>query len=163
MFLDLFKKNIINQIVAADDGRVLHSPVEPYFHAFTGEFSQGMPFTFYFEEKNKPIMFVYDSTPIDRRSSHALFLERCEEIKVNILPITNFIQKLTDDGYVTVRPLDFTDRPELPPDYANLWRKYKQFYSDVMNGLSFACFSRFVPEQKLYDVWIKFNPKVLAG
>ncbi|WP_041610963.1 hypothetical protein [Treponema primitia] len=77
--------------------------------------------------------------------------------------ITNFIQKLTDDGYVTARPLDFNNRPELPSDYANLWRKYKQFYNDVMNGLSFACFWRFVPEQKLYDIWIKFNPKVQAG
>ncbi|AEF86085.1 hypothetical protein TREPR_0025 [Treponema primitia ZAS-2] len=51
----------------------------------------------------------------------------------------------------------------MPSDYANLWRKYKQFYNDVMNGLSFACFWRFVPEQKLYDIWIKFNPKVQAG
>ncbi|AEF83864.1 hypothetical protein TREPR_3751 [Treponema primitia ZAS-2] len=163
MFLDSFKKNIINQLVAADDGRVLHTPMEPYFLAFTGQFSPGMPFTFYFEDRNKPVLFVYDPTPIDRRSSHASFLEHCEGIKANILPITSFMQKLADEGYVTVRPLDYNERPELPPDYANLWRKYKQFYSDVMNGLSFVCFSRFVPEQKLYDVWVKFNPKVLAG
>jgi hypothetical protein len=163
MLLDAFKRNIINQIVAADDGRELHDPVEPYFRAFTGAFSPDMPFTFYFEAKNRPLMFVYDATPIAARSSHALFIERCERIKANILPITTFIQELTDDGYIRARPLEFKDRPALPPDYANQWRTYRHFYTDVMDGLSFVCFSQLVPVQKLYDVWLKFNADVLAG
>jgi hypothetical protein len=163
MVLDSFKRNIINQLVAADDGRVLHSPMEPYFRAFTGAFSADIPFTFYFEAKNRPVMFVYDPTPIAARSSHALFTGRCERIKANILPITGFIEELADDGYVTVRSLDFKDRPSLPPDYANHWRKYKHFYTDVMDGLAFVCFSEFVPTQKLYDVWVKFNPRVLVS
>lgn len=163
MYLDSFKRDIINHLVAADDGRELHTPLEPYFRAFTGVFSSGMPFTFYFEAKNKPLMFVYDPTPIDRRSSHALFLAQCDRIKANILPITNFIQELAGAGYLKVTPLDSRDRPPLPPDYANYWRKYKQFYNDIMSGLSFVCCSRLEPKQKLYDIWIKFNAGALVG
>jgi hypothetical protein len=60
-------------------------------------------------------------------------------------------------------PLEFKDRPPLPPDYENHWRKYRHFYSDVMDGLSFVCFTRLVPTQKLCDLWAKFNAKALAG
>jgi hypothetical protein len=163
MFLDTFKKSVINQLIAADDNRAVHDSLEPYFRAFTGAFEPDMPFTFYFEAKNKPLMLVYDATPIPARSSHASFIERCDRIKAKILPITGFVQELADAGYLTEIPLSFKDRPPLPPDYENYWRKYRQFYSDVMNGLSFVCFTRLSPTQKLYDVWVKFNPDVLAG
>jgi hypothetical protein len=163
MFLDTFKKDVINNIIAAEDGRAQHNKLEPYFRAFTGAFSPDMPFTFYFEAQNKPLMFVYDATPIDRRSSHASFIACGDRVKANILPITNFIQELEGAGYISVRPTDFRDRPELPPDYANYWRKYKQFYNDVMTGLSFVCCAHIEPAQKLYDVWIKFNADRLVS
>ncbi|GHT95944.1 hypothetical protein FACS1894141_5440 [Spirochaetia bacterium] len=163
MLLNPLKKNVINQLVAAEEGRELHDAVEPYFRAFTGEFSADMPFTFYFEAVNRPVLFVHDATPIDRRSSHASFIAQCDRIRANILPITTLIQELADTGYLRVRPLEFRDRPTLPPDYANQWRKYKQFYSDVMDALSFVCFSELRPAQKLYDVWVTFHAEVLAG
>ncbi|GHV90763.1 hypothetical protein AGMMS50268_12660 [Spirochaetia bacterium] len=163
MFLDSFKKDVVNQIIATEDGREVYDAAEPYFRAFTGAFTPGMPFTFYFEARDKPIMFVYDSTPIDRRSGHALFIAHCDRIKANILPITNFIRELADTGYIKVSPADYRDRPALPPDYANLWRKYKQFYNDVMTGLSFVCCARIEPTQKLYDVWVKFNAEVMVS
>jgi hypothetical protein len=34
---------------------------------------------------------------------------------------------------------------------------------DVTNALSYVCFTKLAPTQKLYDLWVKFNPKVLAG
>jgi hypothetical protein len=122
-----------------------------------------MPFTFYFEARNKPLLFVYDPTPVDARTSHALFIVRCERIKAGILPITGFLQELADGGYLAASPLGFGARPALPPDHASRWRKYRHFYSDVIDGLSFACFSRLAPTQKLYDVWVKFNAGALAG
>ncbi|MDR3123828.1 MAG: hypothetical protein LBU16_08645 [Treponema sp.] len=163
MLLDKFKRSVINHLVAADDCREFHDSLEPYFRAFTGVFEPDMPFTFYFEAKNKPLMLVYDATPIPARSSRAAFLERCEGIKKNILPITDFIQELVNIGYVRETPLDFKDRPLLPSDYENYWRKYRHFYSDVINGLCFVCFAKLVPTQKLCDLWVKFNPKALAG
>jgi hypothetical protein len=108
-------------------------------------------------------MFVYDPTPIDRRSSHAAFIAHCDRIKAGILPITDFIQELADSGYMDASPAEYRDRPALPSDYANYWRKYRQFYSDVMDGLSFVCCSRLRPAQKLYDVWARFNAGALAG
>jgi hypothetical protein len=48
-------------------------------------------------------------------------------------------------------------------DYTNHWRKYKQFYNDVMTGLSFVCCSRLEPTPKLHSLWKKLNPKALAG
>jgi hypothetical protein len=163
MVMDSLQKHVINQLVAIDDGRVLHNPVEPYFRAFTGAFSANMPFTFYFEAISRPVMFVYDATPVAARSSHYLFMEHCEQIKANILPIAAFVQELADTGFVTVRPLGIKDRPPLPPDYANQWRKYKHFYTDVIEGLSFVCFSQLKPSQKLYDEWLRFNPRVLVS
>jgi hypothetical protein len=163
MFLDPFKKNVINHLIAACEGRTLEGPMGAYFRAFTGAFEPDMPFTFYFEERDKPILFVYDATPIDRRSSHARFVTRCDAIKSRILPITRHIQELAGAGYLNVSPLDYRDRPALPADYANHWRKYKQFYNDVMIGISFVCCSLLEPTQKLYDLWAKLNPNVLAG
>jgi hypothetical protein len=163
MLLDSFKKNIINHLVAAEDNREIHDGLEHYFHAFTGSFEPDMPFTFYFEARNKPIMLVYDATPIPARSSHVAFIERCDKIKGRLLPITGFLQELANRGYAQESPLEFRDRPPLPPDYKNCWRKYRNFYSDVIDGLSFVCFTRLVPTQKLYDLWVKFNPKALAG
>jgi hypothetical protein len=163
MFLDSFKRNIINQIVAADDGRELHDPLEPYFRAFTGAFSPDMPFTFYFETRNRPVMFVYDPTPNPARSSHAAFVECCERIKANILPITNFAQELADRKYLAVTPLDASTRPPLPQNYENCWRKYRHFYTGVAEGLEFVCFFRLKPTQKLYDIWLKFNADALVG
>ncbi|MDR1250541.1 MAG: hypothetical protein LBK62_00075 [Treponema sp.] len=163
MLLDFFRKNIINHLVAAADNREIHDGLEHYFRAFTGVFESDMPFTFYFEARNKPLMLVYDATPIPARSSHAAFIERCDKIKKRILPITGFLQELANHGYVQETPLEFKDRPPLPPDYENYWRKYRHFYSDVMNGLSFVCFTRLVPARKLYDLWVKFDPKALAG
>ncbi|GHU58975.1 hypothetical protein FACS189444_3520 [Spirochaetia bacterium] len=163
MLLDTVQKNVIDQLVAAEEGRALHNAVEPYFRAFTGAFSADMPFTFYFEAANRPVMFLYDPTPVAARSSHYLFMERCEQIKANILPITAFVQELAEGGYVTVRPLGIKDRPPLPPDYVNCWRKYKHFYPDVIAGLSFVCCSQLRPAQKLYDEWVTFHAEVLAG
>jgi biotin operon repressor len=141
MFLDSFKRNVINQIVATDDGRELHDPLEPYFRAFTGVFDPGMPFTFYFEARNRPVMFVYDPTPIPAHASHAAFVEHCERIKAGILPITNFAQELAEGKYLTATPLESSARPPLPQNYENCWQKYKHFYADVMEGLEFVCFS----------------------
>jgi hypothetical protein len=163
MFLDTFKKDVINNIIAERDGGAVHNKLKPYFRAFTGAFTPGMPFTFYFEATNKPVMFVYDPTPIDRRSSHASFIAHCDRLKANILPITDYIQKLADEGFITVSPAEFCDRPALPQDYADYWRKYKQFYNDVMTGLSFVCCAHIEPSQKLYDVWVKFNAQALVS
>lgn len=163
MFLDSFKKNIISQLVAADDGRILQDPLEPYFRAFTGAFDSDMPFTFHFEARDKPLLLVYDAVPIAARSSHALFVARCERIKAKILPIADFVRELAGAGCLKETPADFKDRPALPPGYENYWRKYRHFYMDVINGLSYVCLAKFTPTQKLYDMWIKFNPDVLAG
>jgi hypothetical protein len=163
MFLDPFKKNVINHLAAAGEGRTFAGPMGAYFRAFTGAFEPDMPFTFYFEERDKPILFVYDATSIDRRSSHAAFIARCDDIKSRILPIVRCVQELAGSGCLETSPLDYRDRPALPADYANHWRKYKQFYNDVMTGLSFVCCSRLEPTRKLYELWAKFNPKALAG
>jgi hypothetical protein len=163
MFLDPFKKNVINHLIAAEEGRPLAGPMGAYFRAFTGAFEPEMPFTFYFEERDKPTLFVYDATPIDRRSSHAAFIARCDDIKSRILPMVRCLQELAAAGFLETSPLDYRDRPALPADYANHWRKYKQFYNDVMTGLSFVCCSRLEPTRKLHELWAKFNPKALAG
>jgi hypothetical protein len=84
-------------------------------------------------------------------------------IKKQILPITGYIQELAGTGYVTETPLNFKDRPPLPPNHERHWRKYRHFYADVMNGLDFVCFTKLIPERKLYDLQATFSVKALAG
>jgi hypothetical protein len=163
MLLNSFKKDIINQLVAADEGRILNNPLESYFRAFTGAFDPRMPFTFYFEVKNKPALFVFDAKPNEDRSSRALFVEYCERISENTLRITNAIQELTDGGYLTVNPPDSKNRSPLPLNWDSCWRRFAHFTPCLIDGLSLVCFSRLTPQQKLYDVWGKFNSHVLAS
>ncbi|GHU95732.1 hypothetical protein FACS189479_09380 [Spirochaetia bacterium] len=163
MFPDTLKADIINQLAAMEGGRIAHNDLEPYFRSFTGAFSADMPFTIYFEAINRPIMFVHDPASIAARSSHYLFMERCEQIKGTILSIAGSIQELADEGYVRVQPPEYRNRPALPADYAKSWRKYKHFYMSEAEGLSFVCLSRFGAEQKLYDVWAKLNPRVMVS
>jgi hypothetical protein len=133
MYVDRLQKNIINQLVAVDDGRVMHNPLEPYFRAFTGAFCTDMPFTFYFEARNQPLLFVYDPTPIAARTGRAVFAEHCEKIKAQTLLITDYVQELADSGYLTVDAP--WGRPPLPPDYGNYWRKHKQFFPNLIGVL----------------------------
>jgi hypothetical protein len=42
-------------------------------------------------------------------------------------------------------------------------RHYRHFNTDVMNGLDFVCFTKLIPERKLYDLWAMFSAKALAG
>jgi hypothetical protein len=163
MFLNSFKKSIINQLIAIDERREVHDALTPYFRAFTGAFDPGMAFTFYFEAKNRPLLLVYDPTPVSVRSSRAAFIKRYERIKEHVLPIAGFIRELADSGYVTEIPLSFKDRPLLPPDYENRWRKYHQFYNNEMDALDFACFTKAVPERKLYELLAASGPRALAG
>jgi hypothetical protein len=163
MFLNSFKKSIINQLISIGERREVRDTLTPYFRAFTGAFETDMPFTFYFEARNKPLLFVYDAAPVPVRSSRAAFIERCEMIKGRILPITNFVRELADFGYVTEIPLSFRERPSLPPDYENHWRKYRQFYRNEMDDLDFVCFAKLVPTRKLCDLLAAPGPGALAG
>ncbi|GHV07526.1 hypothetical protein FACS189485_17990 [Spirochaetia bacterium] len=163
MSTDSFKADIINQLMAMEDGRAAHNSLEHYFRAFTGAFRADMPFTFYFEAINRPVMFVYEPSSIAARSSRYLFMERCEQIKAKVLSISGVIRELADEGYISVQPLKYGDRPALPPDYISYWRKYQHFYHSEAEGLSFVCLSRFVVEQELYDVWAKLNPRVMVS
>ncbi|GHV66172.1 hypothetical protein AGMMS49928_00210 [Spirochaetia bacterium] len=142
MLPNIFKKDIINQLAAAAEGRILNNPLAPYFRAFTGAFDPRMPFTVYFEVKNKPVLFVFDAKPNEERSRRAIFVEHCERICENMLRITNVIQELTDSGYLRVDSRDSAGRPSLPPNCENYWRKYKQLYPSLIEGLAFVCFSR---------------------
>jgi hypothetical protein len=163
MFLNSFKKSIINHLIANNEGREVRDALTPYFRAFTGAFDPGMAFTFYFEAKNRPLLLVYDPTPVAVRSSRAAFIERCERIKERILPIADFIRELADSGYVTEIPISFKDRPPLPPNYENRWRKYHQFYNNEMDALDFMSFTKAVPERKLYELLAASGPRALAG
>jgi hypothetical protein len=163
MFLNSFKKSVINQLIAINEHREVRDALTPYFRAFTGAFDTGMAFTFYFEAKNRPLLLVYDPTPVSVRSSRAAFIERCERIKEHVLPIAEFIRELADSGYVTEIPLNFKDRPPPPPDYENRWRKYRQFYNNEMDALDFVCFTKAVPERKFYELLAATGPRALAG
>jgi hypothetical protein len=153
MELNNTKKEIINHLIAAHEGRSWGSKLSKYFRAFTGSFSPDMPFTFYFLTKTRPIMYVYDPRPANLRSSRSAFHRECEQKKPKILEITSFFEYLVTHGYLNMEYKGLVGRPPLPENYNRVWRKYSDFYNDTMLGLSYVCLSDFTPTQRLYDCW----------
>jgi hypothetical protein len=147
------QKEIIHHLIAAHEKRPWGGKIARYFRAFTGAFHTDMPFTFYFLSANHPIMYVYDPRPAEQRSSRAVFREECERKKPMILEITRFFEYLAEHEYVSMEYRDIQGRPERPLGYDAVWRKYSDFYNDIMTGLSFVCLSDFTPTEKLYALW----------
>ncbi|MDR1031425.1 MAG: hypothetical protein LBL76_11215 [Treponema sp.] len=146
------QKEIINHLIAAHEQRPWNSQIATYFRAFTGAFHADMPFTFYFLAVNHPIMYVYDPRVPDKRSSREVFHRECHEKKQKILEITDFFEYLTEKDYVHRIYQGLAGRPVLPNQYDKTWRKYSDFYNDIMTGLSFVCLSDFKPNPKLYEL-----------
>jgi hypothetical protein len=153
MELSPIKKEIINHLIAAHEKRPWGSKLAQYFQAFTGAFSSNMPFTFYFLSANHPIMYVYDPRPAEQRSSRKIFREACERKKPKLLEITDFFEYLVEHAYIQMEYRGIQGRPPRPVGYDAVWRKYGDFYNDIMTGLSFVCLSDFSPNEKLYELW----------
>jgi hypothetical protein len=145
------QKEIINHLIAAHEKRPWGSNIAPYFRAFTGAFAPSMPFTFYFLSATHPLMYVYDPRPAELRSSRAVFREECERKKPKLLEITGFFEYLVEHGYIQMEYRGIQGRPPRPAGYDAVWRKYGDFYNDIMTGLSFVCLSDFSPNEKLYE------------
>jgi hypothetical protein len=112
-----------------------------------------MPFTFYFFDERKPIMYVRDMTKPHERSSHTAFFNECAKRKPKIEEITGFYEYLIDNGYVKRFYKGLAGRQKLPERYDLMWRRYNDFYSGIMTGLTMVCLSDFVPKLKLYELW----------
>jgi hypothetical protein len=82
-----------------------------------------------------------------------VFREACERKKPRILEITRFFEYLADNGYVQMEYRGIQGRPARPLGYDAVWRKYSDFYNDIMTGLSLVCLSDFTPTEKLYALW----------
>ena len=152
MELNNTKKEIINHLIACHEGRTWGSKLSKYFRAFTGDFSPDMPFTFYFVSETRPVMYVYDPRPGDKRSSRAIFHAECYRKKPKILEIAGFFEYLVADEYLYTEYKGLHGRARLPDNHDTVWRKYSDFYNNIMNGLSYICLSDFIPTQKLYDI-----------
>ena len=146
------QKEIINHLAALHDGSAYTSKLSPYFRAFGGEFSSDMPFTFYFTSETRPVMYVYDPLPGNLRSSRAIFHAQCDQKKAKILEIYSFVEYLVENKYLERQYKGLQGRAALPQDYDRVWRKYSDFYNDIMLALSYICLSDFIPTQKLYDL-----------
>ena len=147
------KKEIINYIIAENEGRRFTPKIADYLQSFSGDFSHSMPFTFYFLSSTRPVMYVYDPDRAENRSRRSVFHAECHKKKEKILEITSFYEYLTEDNYVHRWYKGLQGRSSLPPDYDLVWRKYSDFYSDHISGLSFVCLADFTPKMKLYKLW----------
>ncbi|MDR2798862.1 MAG: hypothetical protein LBB80_11020, partial [Treponema sp.] len=94
----------------------------------------------------------YDPRPAEQRSSREIFRGECERKKLKILEITRFFEYLADNEYVQMEYRGIQGRPLRPLGYDGVWRKYSDFYNDIMTGLSFVCLSDFTPTEKLYEL-----------
>jgi hypothetical protein len=153
--LDLTRtqREVINHIVAENEGRPWGSRIAKYIHAFSGRFLPDMAFTFYFMSAARPIMYVYDPQNRENRSSRKVFQEECDKKKAKLLEITGFFKELTEKGYVRRYYRGLQARQPLPEGYDTVWRKYSDFYSNVTADLAFVCLADFTPKLKLYKLW----------
>lgn len=164
--LDLTRtqQEIITAIIAENEGLRSFGNITAYLQAFHGDFSPALPFTFYFLSEIRPIMYVYDPRSSEDRSTREVFHRECRQKKSKILEITGFFEYLTEHNYIRRIYRGLRGRPELPEGYAQVWRKYSDFYNDVMSGLSFVCLADFTPKLNLYKRWktITQTPPILA-
>jgi hypothetical protein len=58
MELNAAKKETVNHLIAAHEGRPWGSRLSKYFRAFSGAFSPDMDFTFYFVTETRPVMYM---------------------------------------------------------------------------------------------------------
>jgi hypothetical protein len=151
--LSLTHKEIIKYLIAENEGTHSFGKVGNYMRSFSGQFLPEMPFTFYFLSETRPIMYMYDPNPADKRSSRAVFHEECHQKIPKILEITGFFDYLTENDYVRRIYRGLQGRAALPYQYDQIWRKYSDFYNDSMIGLSFVCLADFIPKVKLYRLW----------
>ncbi|MDR2392709.1 MAG: hypothetical protein LBD93_00895 [Treponema sp.] len=98
-------------------------------------------------------MYVYNPQPAETRSSRSVFREECERKKPKILEITRFFEYLAEHDYVQMEYRGIQDRPLRPVGYDTVWRKYSDFYNDIMTGLFFVCLAEFTPTERLYELW----------
>jgi hypothetical protein len=159
----MVQREVINHLVAENEGIRWCSRISKYLRAFKGEFTQDMPFTFYFLSEIRPIMYVYDPNTGDKRSSREAFHEECNQKKSRILELTGFFEELTELGYVRRYYKGLQGRQPLPERYDRVWRKYSDFYSNVMRGLSYVCLAEFTPKLKLYNLWENMKLGVMSG
>jgi hypothetical protein len=153
MELTSMKKDIINHIIAEHEGRRWGSKTAKYLRALSGEFSQDMSFTIYFVNEVRPIMYVNDARGGKDRSSREVFQRECEVRKEKLRRIIACYEELERGGYVEMEYRGLVGRPRLPEQYYEGWRKYSNFYQDMMEGLRYVCLSKFEPSNKLYEVW----------
>ena len=166
MTLTKTQKEIINHLIAKNQGKVWRSKLTKYFKAFTGEFYTDMSFTFYFISETRPVMYVYDPLPVEKWSPRTEFNKECEQKKSKILEIAGFFEYLSSNNYLDMNYKGLQGRPQLPPGYDQTWRKYSDFYNDIMLGLSFICLTDFTPTEKLYDFWeehIAYRPQNISS
>jgi hypothetical protein len=147
------QKEIINYLIAENEETHSFGKIGNYMRAFSGNFFPTIPFTFYFLSETRPIMYVYDPNPPDKRSSRRVFHAECAQKKPKLLEIIRFFAYLTENGYTRRIYQGLKGRPALPDQYDRVWRKYSDFYNDTMSGLSFVCLATFIPKLKLYTYW----------
>ncbi|MDR1986986.1 MAG: hypothetical protein LBP88_08465 [Treponema sp.] len=152
------QQEIITYIIAENEGVRPFGKITAYMQAFHGGFSPAMPFTFYFLSETRPIMYVYDPRSSEDRSTREAFHRECHQKKPKMLEITGFFEYLTGHNYIRRICRGLWGRPELPEGYAHVWRKYSDFYNDLMSGLSFVCLADFTPKLKLYKLWKNRTP-----
>ncbi|MDR3115806.1 MAG: hypothetical protein LBU25_09840 [Treponema sp.] len=157
------QKEIINYLIAENEGTHSFGKAGIYMRAFRGIFRAEMPFTFYFLSETRPIMYVYDPRPADKRSSREVFHHECNHKKQKILEITGFFEDLTEAGYVRRIYRGLQGRMELPEHYDRVWRKYSDFYSNIMAGLAFVGLADFTPKLKLYKLWRTLKPALVQA
>ncbi|MHB9292867.1 hypothetical protein Holit_01978 [Hollandina sp. SP2] len=160
--LNRTKKEIIHYLIAENEGVHSFGRVTTYMRAFRGTFKPEMPFSFYFLSEMQPVMYVYDPRPSEKRSTREAFHQQCTIKKPKIMEITSFFEYLTEHQYIRRIYRGLRGRPELPEDYVKVWRRYSDFYNDVMSGLSFVCLAEFTPKLKLYKIWEHINKPAVA-
>jgi hypothetical protein len=87
------------------------------------------------------------------RSAHGVFFNECAKRRPKIEEITGFYEYLVDNGYVRRCYKGLAGRQKLLERYHVMWRRYHDFYSTIMTGLTLVCLSDFMPKMKRYELW----------
>jgi hypothetical protein len=149
----LLKKHVIDYIIAENEG--LNPPdnsVTNYMRAFEGGFFPDKPFTCYMPTMNKVLLYVAEEQAGFGTGKRSDFTKQCDALKPVLIGTARCIEELERKGYIRVliRP---RETEPLPPDLAEHWRRYENFYMSEIEPLIFACTTILIPRLKLYKYW----------
>ncbi|MDR3172510.1 MAG: hypothetical protein LBU17_12980 [Treponema sp.] len=149
--LTSLENDIITYLIAENKETGEQFEIAPYICAFSGAYSKHASFFLGQPENGRIVLFIQKEQFTNVNLTK--FTQHGKEVKQRLYNIADFIIYLVERDYVRSIHKSEQERIACSLDAPDRWRRYNDFYSGIMTGLTSVCLSDFVPKLKLYELW----------